>query len=236
MKEAPPSTYHTKCNTVLGLPHAQQVLVVFAENPLPAGDGQIVWESPSVLIEAFGQRRNAVYLFGAGHVGRALMLAMAPLPFDVAWIDQRQDAFAKAVPDNVTKISSHDPASLLGNAPGGALVVVMTHSHALDLDVVQRALKADRFGYVGVIGSKTKRARFISQMPKAGRALEQIANLTCPIGVGGITSKQPAAIAAGVVAELLVFDQLVQNAQKTGANSSPAGHTDQMAARARHGR
>ena len=201
-----------------------------------AGDEQIIWESPSVLIEAFGQKRNAVYLFGAGHVGRAMMLALAPLPFDVTWIDQRQDAFPKAVPGNVSKFASRDPAGQLDSAPDGALVVVMTHSHALDLDVVQRALRANRFGYVGVIGSETKKARFISQMTKAGLPQGQIAKLVCPIGVAGIASKQPAAIAASVTAELLICDQLVQNAQKTGANSSVAGQTDQRMARRGHGR
>ena len=105
------------------------------------------------VIERFGDEATPFYLFGAGHVGRALAAALAPLPFAVTWIDGRPGAFPAVWPDNVTTVSQGDPVALLGKAPTGAFVAVMTHSHALDLDLVIAALSAGGFPYVGLIGS-----------------------------------------------------------------------------------
>ena len=174
----------------------------------------IEWDGKEALTEVFGDTRRNLYLFGAGHVGKAIVLALAPLPFEVTWIDPRRDAFPRAVPGNVKMVCASSPSDELAAAPDGSFVVVLTHSHALDQEIVQVALKADRFGYVGVIGSKTKRARFASRMRKAGTRPDQIDSLICPIGVGGITSKQPAVIAASVAAQLLEHDELVKNSQK----------------------
>lgn len=174
----------------------------------------ICWDGASGITETFGEFKRTVYLFGAGHVGRALMLAMAPLPFEVIWIDPRSNAFPAAVPVNVTMVQADDPAAQLTKAPDGSFIVVLTHSHALDLDLVQAALKAERFAYVGVIGSNTKRARFSSRMHKAGLASDLVDSMVCPIGTTGIVAKQPAVIAASVAAELLMRDELVKNRQK----------------------
>ena len=118
--------------------------------------------------EAFGEATTPVYLFGAGHVGRALALALAPLPFAVRWIDPRPDEFPKLAPANVTLVAAADPPAELTAAPDGAFVLAITHSHPLDLAVVAEALRQDRFAYVGMIGSATKRARFVSQLRAAG--------------------------------------------------------------------
>jgi xanthine dehydrogenase accessory factor len=157
--------------------------------------------------EPLGVVMRAVYLFGAGHVGRALALALAPLPFAVRWIDPRRDAFPTHAPANVTLIHAPAPSSELANAPDGALVVVITHSHGLDLEIVAEALRVDRFGYVGLIGSVTKRARFLSQMRAAGLTEVQLARLVCPIGVPGLESKDPAVIAASAAAQLLIVSE-----------------------------
>ncbi|NNE21200.1 MAG: xanthine dehydrogenase accessory protein XdhC [Rhizobiales bacterium] len=177
-------------------------------------DAGIDWDGGSQITETFGEVRRPVYLFGAGHVGRAMILALAPLPFEVIWIDPRKGEFPGAVPANVTMVSCADPAAQLTAAPDGSFIVILTHSHALDLDLVHSALKAERFGYVGVIGSATKRARFLSRMRKAGLASEVIDRMVCPIGAGGPSSKHPAIIAASVAAELLIHDELVKNSQK----------------------
>ena len=174
----------------------------------PAADISGEGEAPlrldgRVLTEQFGARRRNVALFGAGHVGRALMLALAPLPFDVTWIDGRADAFPAALPANVHTRATRDAAAEVATLSDRALVVVMTHSHPLDLAIVHSALVAGRFDYVGLIGSKSKRARFSHRLREAGVDDESIAELVCPIGVGGIRSKLPAAIAAAVAAELL---------------------------------
>jgi len=154
--------------------------------------------------EAFGEATTPVYLFGAGHVGRALALALAPLPFTVRWIDPRPDEFPKLAPANVTMVAAADPPAELKAAPDGALVLAITHSHPLDLAVVAEALRQDRFAYVGMIGSATKRARFLSQLRAAGIEEGRVARLVCPIGVAGIVGKEPAVIALAVAAQLLM--------------------------------
>jgi xanthine dehydrogenase accessory factor len=154
--------------------------------------------------EAFGEAATPVYLFGAGHVGRALVLTLAPLPFAVRWIDPRRDEFPQLAPANVTLVAAADPPAELKAAPDGAFVLAITHSHALDLAVVAEALRQDRFAYVGMIGSATKRARFVSQLRAAGIAEARIARLVCPIGLAGIVGKEPAVIALAVAAQLLM--------------------------------
>ncbi len=154
--------------------------------------------------EAFGEAATPVYLFGAGHVGRALALALAPLPFTVRWIDPRPDEFPKLAPANVTMVAAADPPAELEAAPDGALILAITHSHPLDLAVVAAALRQDRFAYVGMIGSATKRARFASLLRAAGVEDARIAKLVCPIGLAGIVGKAPAVIAVAVAAQLLM--------------------------------
>ncbi|MTI45814.1 xanthine dehydrogenase accessory factor [Roseibium hamelinense] len=155
------------------------------------------------LVECFGDVKRPLFLFGAGHVGKAAVLALAPLPFKVTWIDPRPDIFPAAVPANVTKILCGDPALELERAPSGAFILVMTHSHALDEQIVAAALKAQRFDYCGVIGSQTKRARFRKRLQARGLSEGVIANMVCPVGHPDIKSKHPAAIAAGIAADLL---------------------------------
>jgi xanthine dehydrogenase accessory factor len=131
-------------------------------------------------------------------------LALAPLPFAVRWIDPRRQEFPPLAPANVAMVASDDPPAELSAAPDGAFVLAMTHSHPLDLAVVAEALRQDRFRYVGMIGSTTKRARFLSQLRAAGIAEELVARLVCPIGVAGVVGKEPAVIAVAVAAQLLM--------------------------------
>jgi xanthine dehydrogenase accessory factor len=157
--------------------------------------------------EQLGTSAPVVFLFGAGHVGRALALALAPLPFAVRWIDSRRDGFPAHAPPNVALIHSAAPAAELAAAPDGALIVVMTHSHALDLEIVAAALSAERFGFVGLIGSSTKRARFLSQMRAGGLPEATLARLVCPIGAPVLKSKDPAVIAASTAVQLLAVSE-----------------------------
>jgi xanthine dehydrogenase accessory factor len=145
--------------------------------------------------EQFGDSNRKLYLFGAGHVGRALVLALAPLPFDVIWIDPREGAFPSVVPSNVATIQSENPAAEIANAPSDSFALVMTHSHPLDLEIIDAVLRNVRFAYAGLIGSQTKRARFSKRLREAGVAENRISGLVCPIGVSSIRSKHPAAIA-----------------------------------------
>jgi xanthine dehydrogenase accessory factor len=163
-----------------------------------------VREASGALVERFGEPKTPVLLFGAGHVGRALVAALARLPFSVRWIDSRRDAFDGAELHGARTIVSALPESELHDAPAGSLVLVMTHSHALDLAIVAAALPESKFPYVGLIGSATKRALFERRLAEFGVAAENIARLVCPIGVPGISGKSPAVIAAAVAAELLI--------------------------------
>jgi xanthine dehydrogenase accessory factor len=183
--------------------------VVSGDDGSPSGATGL---SGNELIESFGDERRRLYLFGAGHVGRALVLALAPLPFDVQWVDPRPDAFPAHVPRNVTVLQANDPVAVLRDAPGGGFVLVMSHSHQLDLALVDAALADDRFPYVGLIGSKSKRARFERRLSDAGVPKPRIAAMICPIGVPGVKSKLPAAIAAATVAQMLIRDEALRHA------------------------
>jgi xanthine dehydrogenase accessory factor len=179
----------------------------FATRTLAVADGRLAREiarpGERGALERFGEDETPLLLFGAGHVGRALALALAPLPFSVRWIDPRDEAFPRFVPANAQPVAASDPVAELDAAPDGALVAIMTHSHPLDLAITARALAAERFGYVGLIGSATKRARFSSQMRAAGLTEAALDRLVCPIGAPGIKGKEPAVIAAGVAVQLL---------------------------------
>lgn len=164
-----------------------------------------------VAHERAERTHTTLALFGAGHVGRALVLALSPLPFDIRWIDERPDAFPTFAPPNATKVTTPDPAAELDVLPDRAFVLVMTHSHPRDLDIVTRALQLDRFAYVGLIGSATKRARFENRLSGAGLSEARRARLVCPIGIPGLEGKEPATIAASTAASLLLAREAVQS-------------------------
>ena len=161
-------------------------------------------------LERHGEASTPLFLFGAGHVARALVLALAPLPFRTRWIDPREQAFPAVMPANVDPVQTADPVAELVGAPAGAFVLVMTHSHALDFDIVSAALAAGRFAYVGVIGSATKRVRFERRLQALGIEGSSISGLVCPIGLAGIDGKEPAVIAAATAAQLLAVRQVCQ--------------------------
>ncbi|MDJ1158989.1 xanthine dehydrogenase accessory protein XdhC [Chelatococcus sp. SYSU_G07232] len=186
-----------------------------------------------VLCERFEDGRTPLLLFGAGHVGRALVLALAPLPFRLRWVDPREEAFPPHVPMNVTPVFAPDPPAEARAAPTGALVLVMTHDHPLDLAVVAAALARPDLPFVGLIGSATKRARFLKRLGEAGLGEAARARLVCPIGVPGIAGKEPAVIAAAVAAQLLqVRERLRRAASARGERRVSAGADDRFLARA----
>ncbi len=151
-------------------------------------------------------RRRAhtdLYLFGAGHVGKAIVPRLAGLPFDVTWVDSRDGMFPDLLPTNVRAVRSQDPVEQVRRARSDAAYLVMTHSHALDYDICRAILTRGDFCFAGLIGSHTKAARFAHRMAREGMPAERIGRLVCPIGIAGIDSKLPEAIAIGVAAQLL---------------------------------
>jgi xanthine dehydrogenase accessory factor len=151
------------------------------------------------------QQRH-VLLFGAGHVGRAIIMALAPLPFVVQWIDNRKNVFPHLVPQNVSISTGDDWLGEIARAPDASMALVMTYSHALDLEIVDALLRYEKFSYVGLIGSLTKRSRFEKRLSASGLSQAKIDTLICPIGLPDIYGKEPAVIAASVVADLLIRD------------------------------
>ncbi|HMA06676.1 MAG TPA: xanthine dehydrogenase accessory protein XdhC [Ramlibacter sp.] len=155
--------------------------------------------------------RIPVALFGGGHVGRALVNALAPLPFAITWIDSRDEIFPPDLPDNV-RCEHSDPVQ--GEVPGLAplsRVLIMSFSHAQDLDVVAACLTRQRergdLAYIGLIGSATKWATFRHRLVQRGLTESELAQVTCPIGIPGIAGKEPEVIAIAVAAQLLQLQQ-----------------------------
>jgi xanthine dehydrogenase accessory factor len=143
-------------------------------------------------------------LYGAGHVGRAIAALLATLDVQVDWIDEREDEFPAATwPPHIHTLSVDAVEAEVANAPAGAFYLVLTHRHDLDLRITEAILRRGDFGFLGLIGSKTKRQRFVHRFEERGIAAERIERLVCPIGIDGIDGKAPELIAVSVVAQLL---------------------------------
>ena len=148
-----------------------------------------------------------VALFGGGHVGTAIVQALAPLPFAVRWIDSRDEIFPGDMHGNVVCEHSDPVHAAVDDLQAGSLVLVMSFSHAEDLDIVAACLRRLReradLPFVGLIGSATKWATFRHRLEARGFTDNELARITSPVGVAGIAGKEPAVIAAGVAAQLL---------------------------------
>jgi xanthine dehydrogenase accessory factor len=146
-------------------------------------------------------------LFGGGHVGKALVNVLSTLPFAVSWIDSRDEIFPEQVPANVVCEHSDPVHAEVRNLPPGSRVLIMSFSHAEDLDVVAACLRrlreSDDLSYIGLIGSKTKWATFRHRLQDRGFSDAELARITCPIGLAGITGKEPEVIAVSVAAQIL---------------------------------
>lgn len=154
------------------------------------------------FIEPMQTARTPIWIYGAGHVGRAIVAMLAPLPYlDITWIDTAADRFPVEVPDGVTTLIVPAPQNAVQLAPENARHLILTYSHEIDLALCHAAL-CHRFAFAGVIGSATKWARFRSRLAALGHRPEVIDTLTCPIG-NPTLGKHPQAIAVGVVAQLL---------------------------------
>jgi xanthine dehydrogenase accessory factor len=146
-------------------------------------------------------------LFGGGHVGRALVNVLATLPYRITWIDSRGEIFPADVPANVECEHSDPVQAAVTQLAVGSRVLIMSFSHAEDLDIVAACLKRlrerDDLPYIGLIGSKSKWAAFRHRLEHRGYAESEIARITCPIGLPGIRGKEPEVIAVSVAAQLL---------------------------------
>lgn len=154
------------------------------------------------MIEPVSRPQRMLWIWGAGHVGRALVDVMVLLPdVDITWVDTTTDRFPAVIPHGVTQLCAAQPADLVPYAPAQADHLIVTYSHALDLDLCHRLL-GHSFAFAGLIGSATKWARFRNRLRDLGHRPGQIGRITCPIGNPAL-GKHPAAIAIGVAADLL---------------------------------
>jgi xanthine dehydrogenase accessory factor len=156
------------------------------------------------LLENLYAPRAPLWIYGAGHVGQALVRLLAELAlFEILWIDSRAELLPAGMAECITPRACAAPADSVADAPAGTRFVVLTHDHALDYELCRRILERGDAAGVGLIGSASKAARFRSRLLRDGLSREAIAGLTCPIGVEGISSKLPAAIAIAIAAQLL---------------------------------
>jgi len=159
------------------------------------------------LEKRLAPRLSPLALFGGGHVGKALAGVLSSLPFAVTWVDSRDEIFPAHVPANVTCEHSDPVHAAVADLSAGSRVLIMSFSHAEDLDVVAACLRRQReradLPYVGLIGSKTKWATFRHRLEERGFTGAELAQVTCPIGLPGITGKEPEVIAVSVAAQIL---------------------------------
>ena len=158
----------------------------------------------ALLLEPIRPVGLHVVLFGAGHVGKALVRVLGELPCRVTWIDGRAEQFPREVPPNVSVECTEMPQYAVERAPSGAAFLVMTHNHALDFTVGEKILRRNDFSYFGLIGSATKRAKFVKRFKARGIADDVIEGMVCPIGLPGLSGKHPGEIAVAVAAQLLM--------------------------------
>jgi xanthine dehydrogenase accessory factor len=173
------------------------------------GQGTHIMRGPDErrwLADKIEAPRDHLMLFGAGHVGAAIVRALADLPCRVTWVDEREELFPAQLPANVTIEATDTPEALAEQAAAGTSFLVMTHSHALDQRLAEAILKRHSAGadWFGLIGSNTKRKQFEHRLVDRGVAQARLDAMVCPIGVPGIEGKQPAVIAVAVAAQLLM--------------------------------
>ena len=160
-----------------------------------------------MLRERLQPPRDCVALFGAGHVGHALVRLLCNLPYRVMWVDSRDSVFPEEEHELVQCEYSDPVQSAVADLPAGSQVLIMSFSHAEDLEVVAQCLGRQRqhgdLPYVGLIGSATKWATFRRRLRERGFSDAELDHVTCPIGVPGIKGKEPEVIAVAVAAQLL---------------------------------
>lgn len=170
---------------------------------LGASLGQCCGGVTVLLFEPMGQVQAQIAVFGAGHVGRALVPLLASLPCKVRWIDSREAEFPEQLPQGVRRIVTEDPLEEIDELPPGSYCIVMTHNHQLDLELSAAILKRNDFAYFGLIGSKTKRVKFEHRLRDRGFDSGTLQRMRCPMGIGEVKGKLPVEIAISIAGEII---------------------------------
>lgn len=174
--------------------------------------GQCCGGNTSVLFECFAATGVNIMLFGAGHVGKALVPILAQLPCKVTWVDSREAQFPVNVEqyNNVHKVVSDTPELEVASMPANSYFIVMTHNHQMDFEISQAILKRADFHYLGLIASDTKWRRFKQRYKHRDIDENQVARMNCPIGLSQVGGKLPMEVAVSVSAEIINIYQAEQ--------------------------
>lgn len=194
---------------------------------LGASLGQCCGGATVLLFEPMGQPQAQIAVFGAGHVGRALVPLLASLPCKVRWIDSRENEFPQHIPAGVQKVVNDEVVDEVENMPPGSYYIVMTHNHQLDLELTAAILKRGDFAYYGLIGSKTKRVKFEHRLRERGFEEALMARMRCPMGLAEVKGKLPVEIAVSIAGEVIAtynasFGQDVKKGESSVAKLLPA--------------
>lgn len=173
-------------------------------------------------IEPCAARTTPLYIYGAGHVGRAIIDHVSRLEFDIRWVDTARERFPQSIPSQVIPAITPAPEDVARGSVANAFHLVLTFSHALDLAICHALLARDDFAFLGLIGSQTKRARFLKRLRDGGITEAALGRLVCPIGISNIRGKEPATIAISVAAQLIERQELSR--QEAGKHQRGAGH------------
>ena len=203
---------------------ARQILLEAYDQPvlidvsLGASLGQCCGGRVQVLMEPVKSKPKIV-IFGAGHVGKELVDIATELPINIDWIDERQEQFPSKEYNNVRRIVPNNSIEVLEDLEGHEAVIILTHNHSIDLNICEALMRLQHKAYIGLIGSKTKWKRFESQLIQRDFDPKLVAQIKCPVGIEGISSKNPRAIAISILAQLL------QNIQLPGESTHPSDPT-----------
>ena len=173
-----------------------------------AGDASIgLARAGKAFVAPVAVPARPVFLYGAGHVGRALAPHLVALGLDLHWVDVTADRFPMVIPPGARRVVAADPALIAAHAPAESLHLVITHNHDLDEAICHRILSDGEFARLGLIGSATKSARFRSRLGKAGIDADALDRLVCPVGLSAITGKHPARVALSIAAGVAIWQQ-----------------------------
>jgi len=194
---------------------------------LGASLGQCCGGATVLLFEPMGQPQAQIAVFGAGHVGRALVPLLASLPCKVRWIDSRENEFPEQIPAGADKVVNDEVVDEVDAMPAGSYYIVMTHNHQLDLELTAAILKRNDFAYYGLIGSKTKRVKFEHRLRERGFDEALMARMRCPMGLAEVKGKLPIEIAVSIAGEVIAtynasFGQDVKKGESSVAKLLPA--------------
>jgi xanthine dehydrogenase accessory factor len=203
----------------IGGGHLEHKVIKFANDLLLAGEtcqrlaeidlgihlDQCCGGGTNILFECFAETKVNIILFGAGHVGKALLPVLATLPCQITWIDSRESQFPDVLSSysNIKKIVSDKPQDDVANMPENSYYIVMTHKHQMDFDICLQVMSRNDFRYLGLIGSETKWRRFQRRFSQQGITNKQLERVKCPVGLSEVAGKLPVEIAISIAAEII---------------------------------